>query len=1292
VGRRSNLTNGQLVIWMGQHFAAGVPCYENALTFVICGPVDPERLDRAFQAVIDGSDTLRSVINDADGVPMRNVLPDLRYELPVVDLGVERDPDEAMRAWVAARIAVPRRLDERLFDAALLRLGSERWALYLDTHHLLHDGRSCQIVYERTADCYEREGRGELGDASEGPSFAEYAAVEQAARGSAAWRDADAHWRSVLERIDEPLEFYGVPSSSRTHEERWVRVDLGPDRTAALRERARSPGFRSLNVDLSLLAIFAGLVLGFLHRAGGACTPSIGLPFHNRERGTRDTIGMFQQVYPVAVELDADETFVTLTAKAMRGIFDVLSHAPQGSGNLTQRAANDVLLNYLPMAFPPFAGLPTHADFVPRAASDGSHCLMVQVHDLDAVGSFSVDLVFNTGVFDHQRRRAATAHLLSLVDQFIADPTVAVDAVDILEPDERGRLAQLATGPSRSCAFATADAVVAATAASTPDAVAVESGHAALTYAELDQRANRLAHHLRAVGAGPGSIVAVYDQRSLDLVVAVLAVFRSGAGYLPLDVTYPVERLEFILDDARAEVLVTSTTMPLLRGGTDRTVVHLDDLNGALASYPSDRPITGVSPDDLAYVIYTSGSTGRPKGAAVPHRALVNVVEWQAREASLLSRPRALQFSPLSFDVSLQELFATWCTGGTVIVPEADVRRDPEALLRLLVHARVQQLYAILTPLQQLAETVDRLGVVPESLREVFTCGERVTMSPSLARFFERLPDCRFQNQYGSSEDFIATAHTVVGPPGGWPSMPPIGRPLPNTRVHLLTPRLQPVPMGVPGEICVGGAQASLGYLHRPELTAERFVPDPFGDEPGAVLFRSGDLARLLPGGELQFLGRMDGQVKLRGFRIETGEIEAVLREHPLVADAAVVLREDDPGAKRLVAYLVPAPGWTVEALPDVHRVLRDTLAPPMVPASFVTLDQLPTTPSGKLDRRALPRPDTDRPELEVTYAAPEGALEVGLADTWRRMLGIERIGRDDDFFDLGGDSLLAVEAVVAIEDLVDRPLALVTLFEAPTIAKLADLLHGPARTPRSLVPLRVTGPKTPFFFASAQAANRLVAHLDVERPFYSLHPKGMVGLELDCSVEEMAAAYLDDVREVQPHGPYLLGGACLGGQVAFEMARRLVADGEEVARTVLVESYAPGIVGFRPATVRGRLARRATRVLASLETSRPGALVVSLLTRARYDDRYRALRKIHRSNIRALLAYSPAAYPGPVTVLVGDRDDGGDDLPDLGWHRYARGGVDVHHIAGYHGAVLREPHVHVLASELAACLDGSGI
>jgi amino acid adenylation domain-containing protein len=474
---------------------------------------------------------------------------------------------------------------------------------------------------------------------------------------------------------------------------------------------------------------------------------------------------------------------------------------------------------------------------------------------------------------------------------------------------------------------------------------------------------------------------------------------------------------------------------------TDAEPVCLDSDWPIISREAEASPVSGTNSGNLAYVIYTSGSTGRPKGIAMSHGSLCNLTSWQIRR-STLARPKTMQFAPLSFDVSFQEIFTTWCSGGVLILLPEEYRRDSCALLEYLREKSIERLFLPFVALQQLADAARQFEAELPELREVIVAGEQLQITSSISGWFARMPNCILENQYGPSESHVVSAFRLSGPAGEWPPLPPIGRPIANTRLFILDCNLQPVPVGVPGELYIGGVQVARGYLNRPELTAEKFIPDFFDEEPGARMYKTGDLARYLPDGNIEFLGRIDHQVKVRGFRIEPGEIEAVLGRHPGVRESVVLAREDEPGDRRLVAYVVPKTG-EIPIVGGLRRFLAEKLPDYMIPSSFVVLDALPLTPSGKVDRRALPAPDGVRPELEETFAAPLTPIEQALAEIWCSLLKLERVGVHDNFFELGGHSLLATQVISRIRNLFQVEIPLRALFEAPTVAGIAlDLVQ----------------------------------------------------------------------------------------------------------------------------------------------------------------------------------------------------------------------------------------------------------
>jgi amino acid adenylation domain-containing protein len=556
----------------------------------------------------------------------------------------------------------------------------------------------------------------------------------------------------------------------------------------------------------------------------------------------------------------------------------------------------------------------------------------------------------------------------------------------------------------------------------TPESAAVISERCALTYAELDQRANGLALFLQTRGVRKGGFVGLCVSRSIEQVVAILAILKTGAAYVPLDSAYPAERLAFMLEDSAARVLLTQSALANSLRSHCAEIVCLDKIECASASR-DDKPGEGPMAESPAYLIYTSGSTGKPKGVLMPHRPLVNLLEWQ-REV-LPEAARTIQFAPVSFDVSFQEIFSTWCAGGTLLLIDEKLRRDPIQLWRFIAEERVERLFVPFVALQSLAEAV----TAPCALRDVITAGEPLRSTPQIRRMFKTLKGCRLHNHYGPSETHVVTSYTLPVDPDDWQALPPIGRPITNTKILLLADEGQP---NATGELYIGGECLCHGYLNRPELTAEKFVNLDRGR-----FYKSGDVARWLPGGNLEFLGRTDGQVKVRGYRVELGEIEAVLSEYPSIRDVAVVVKPDPADDNRLIAYAVSEPESSANAL---REYARSKLPEYSVPSLFIRIDRLPLTPSGKTDRRALPDPiDVASNAVSV---APRDSAEQELVAIWQRALNLPSVGVVDDFFELGGDSLIAVRVFMEIEKTFRTRLPLATLFEGPTIEKLASALR----------------------------------------------------------------------------------------------------------------------------------------------------------------------------------------------------------------------------------------------------------
>jgi amino acid adenylation domain-containing protein len=639
---------------------------------------------------------------------------------------------------------------------------------------------------------------------------------------------------------------------------------------------------------------------------------------------------------------------------------------------------------------------------------------------------------YNTDLFDAATIGRLLDHFETLLRAIVADPARPVSQLPLLDAAERAHVLTDFNATAMPTAALTVHQLVEQQAGRTPAAEAVAHGDVSLSYKELNARANRLARALEKRGAGPGALVGICAERSVEMVTGVLAVLKAGAAYVPIDPNYPAERITTMLADSAAPVLLTQSAIAARLPEHSAQTLLLD----AFDWHAGDATNLDVAGESV-YVIYTSGSTGKPKGVELTHAGLSNLLQWQCAQPGLDIPARTLQFASLSFDVSFQELFTTWTQGGSLVLIDEDQRRDLNALAKLIASDRIERVYLPFAALQPLADAVANDAALNFSVNDVIVAGEQLQVTPAVRAMFTTLGDARLHNQYGPSETHVVTACTLSGDPAGWPALPPIGTPVANTQVYVLDAHREPVPVGVPGELYLGGVQVARGYIHRPELTAEKFLADPFN--AGGRMYRTGDRVRFLPDGNLEYLGRTDDQVKWRGFRIEPGEIETVLSAHSTVKQAAVLLREDSPGDKRLVAYVVGTAG-----APDAEQLrahLKAQLPDYMVPSIIVALDALPLTPSGKLARRALPVPDYA--DAAQTYVAPRTPVEEALTQIWAEVLGVDTVGIHDDFFQLGGHSLLATQLISRIRDTLKVELPLKYLFRNPTAESLASSIES---------------------------------------------------------------------------------------------------------------------------------------------------------------------------------------------------------------------------------------------------------
>lgn len=694
----------------------------------------------------------------------------------------------------------------------------------------------------------------------------------------------------------------------------------------------------------------------------------------------------------------------------------------------------------------------------------------------------------------------------------------------------------------------------------TPDAVAVVFQEQKLTYGELNARANQLAHYLKGLGVGPEVIVGICVDRSLEMIVGLLGILKAGGAYLPLDPTYAIDRLNFMVEDAQVPVLLTQQHCLSKLPSHQAQVICLDADWDTIAANTSETPTSEVTSNNLIYVIYTSGSTGKPKGVMMNHRSICNHLFWRQRQFGLTAEDKALQNISLSFDPSVWQIFWTLCFGAQLVLPKPGGHQDGAYLAKMILEQQITVFGVVPSMLRLLLEEE---GIESCQHLKHVTCGGEALSGELIERFFERLGlETVLHNLYGPTEAAIdATFWTCQR--GTNYQIAPIGQPIANAQTYILDADLQPVPVGDSGELYIGGDGLARGYLNRSDLTAEKFIPHPFSDDPTARLYKTGDLARYLPDGNIEFLGRVDYQVKIRGFRIELGEIEAILSQHPRVEQGVVIAREDEPGNKRLVAYIVTAEGESPTPN-ELRQFLKQTLPDHMIPAAFVQLKSFPLTPNGKIDRQALPKPEASDLASSVNYVAPRTSIEQQLVEIWQELLGIHPIGIHDNFFDLGGHSLLAARLSAQIEKGFGKKLMLSTMVTAPTIAQLAEILTPSTQSfqQESIVLLKEGNPGIPPIFLIHELDGETILYrslaqsLDPAIPVYGIQPYGRDGYPiLHTRLADMADYFLEQICQIQPEGPYFLGGLCVGGVLAFEVAQRLQQQGQTVGMVALLDA-----------------------------------------------------------------------------------------------------------------------------------------
>jgi amino acid adenylation domain-containing protein len=1315
------LSAGQQQLWFLSRLFPEQPIYNTFMVIELRGDLNRNALEQSLNTFIRRHEIWRTCFPEQDGQPVQQILPFEPLPVPFTDLQTVPRAEREARAYQVIEEDARQVFDLThgpLLRARLLCLDEQLHWLALVVHHIIVDGMTTyQIFLPELRRYYEMITSGEDPSSLPAPphQYADYALWQRERLTPEVQDELFTYWEECLKGAATTLHLptdRPRPPIQTSHGQSYF-FPLPQDLVEEARRFVRQEG---LSLFTLLVAAFEILLYRYSQQEDFLIgTFSIE---RNQRPEFQELPGYLLNTIALRARLSAELEGRELLQQTRKTIADALAHEALPFNYLVNRlqvkrtGGENPLVQVAITLVPPQTPLACGWRIKEMNLSSGTSTfdLLLGLEE-QPDGSMRGCFEYRTDLFDKETIVRLSRHWLMLLRALLTDPACPISRLPLLSAEERQQLL-VDWNPPRSAQERPAGCIqqlFEEQARRTPQARALVTESAYLSYDELNRRANRLAHFLRRQGIGADIPVPLCLPRSPELLIALLAVLKAGGAYVPLDPKAPTERLSQMLEELEAPVVLTAqallNTVPY---PADR-MLALDTLLPTLADESSVDPDWEVRPEHLAYIIYTSGSTGRPKGVLVSHEHIFHSTRSRLEYYSEPVKVH-LPLLSLTFDSAMAGVIWTLCQGGTLVLLSDETLQDLSTLPDLIARYQVTHLLSIASLHRFMLEQA-RPGQL-DSLRCVLVGGEQCPAA-LVQRHYERLPMTPLFNEYGPTEASVWSSVHPCLPHEPHPLIP-IGRPLPHSRLYVLDPSLQPVPIGVPGELFIGGPSVARGYLQRPTLTSERFLPDPFVPSPTARMYRTGDRVRWRPDGSLVFLGRLDQQVKLRGYRIELGEIEAILTQHPSVREAAVIVREETPGNPYLAAYLTTPPGQRPEAS-TLRQYLQQHLPSYMVPSAFVILDALPLTAVGKVDRQALAL--LERPEQsKEAPVAPQNLLQQQLVTIWEDLLQVRPIGIKDDFFAIGGHSLLAARMIKRVEQVCGKKIPLATLLAGATIEHLAAVIEGQSATAQRsrtpVIPIQASGSKRPFFFlhgdwtGGAFYCLELARLLGEEQPFYGVEPYHFEEGQRLPTFEEMAAAHIEAIRAIQPTGPYRLGGWCNGALTAYEMARQLEASGEQVERLLLIDPTGPMARGSR-ARQACNLLRVIGRLLGQSEEQQ-----VRWYQKLRYTYSLWRYKRSGRASIDEvtmqaqppdeehqkwtstcgwiLSRYTPARYQGRITFLwVAEepwRRKPWQRLP-LFQEKESRGEVESIELPGTH-ITSRTEHLPVLAGILKQCLE----
>ncbi len=1319
------LSPGQKRLWFVENFEPGGRAYNMPFDYSIKGELDPAILEKSIGELLKRHGSLRTIIPSFEGEPVQKILEPYSFSLAVEDLEYLTGKDKQISAEQFSKDNEMHLFDldtGPLFICKLLKLSATEWILLMNMHHIITDGWSVKILLDELGLIYtaliQKKPVSLPVVPVTYPDFANW--QNNWMKGDDAKKELG-FWmkelRGAPDLLQLPLDFQRP--KNQTYDGDEVNFILDSKTTEQLLEFSKQ---HNGSLFVALLSVFNSLITRYASQEEFL----IGIPIAGRLFEEQESmVGILINNFPIRITPLDNMTFPEMFEHTRKKFFLAYDNQKLPIDRIVEelkvaRTPNisplfQVMFNLLDMFDEEISLADAKMEMIDKRRHIAQFDLSLHIYETKK--SLNCVLEYNTNLFKRSRIERMAGHFQNLVSDLMQNPDQNIRKIPILTEKEKNLVlgewnATTVDFPQDKCIFQLFEEQI----LKTPDSVAISDDRKKVTYAELNVKANKLARYLHHSGAVEGSLVGICMERSTDLLVALLAVQKAGCTYIPLDPIYPKDRLALIIEDGNPAAMLTERKLLENLPETAAKNIFMEEPE-AWQNESGENTNFNVTPDTVAYLIYTSGSTGKPKGVQIQHRALVNFMLSMARQPGITPDDVMLAVTTISFDIAGLEMFLPVISGASIFVATQETSMNPDLLIQKIDECKATILQA--TPVTfRMLNSAEWSGA--KNLK--ILCGGEA-MSKELA--YDLVRKCgELWNMYGPTETTIwSTVEKVEIDENDKTGYVNLGKPIDNTFIYVLNSEFQPVPIGYPGELFIGGDGLAKGYFNLPEMTDSKFLPDPFAGIPGARMYRTGDLVQQLENGKLEFLNRVDSQVKIRGFRIELGEIESALGQYSSIRDNVVIVREDNPGDKKLVAYLIQKDNQETD-IAGLRQFLKTKIPDYMVPVAYVFIELFPLTPNGKIDRKALPSPLEAEPQQEKPYVEPQTDTERKLAEIWSEVLKIKRIGTDENFFEIGGHSMIAVTLMVKIEKNFGMRLPLAILFDHSTIHDMALIIDQKSAPVSwgSLVPIRSKGSKKPLYLVHGAGLNLLlyttiVSHLDPDQPVFGLQAKGLDGEDepLD-TIEAIAAYYNSEIRKVDKSGSYALAGFSMGGQLAYEMARQLVEAGQKVSFLGVFDTVSENVSDLHiPFFKRHylRINRLFNQIIWIIKTflkmpANKKSEFVSLkwqslkkrITKDDYEikpegvsvgkqsELPKYLHKVHKANSDALEKYILPPYPGRLHLFrATDQKFYIKDPVNYGWDEYVKEMV-ILHIPGEHSTIFAPPNDKMFADALQECLD----